>query len=348
VTVLDTHPSSPAAASLRRPVPARALWVLLGLALLAAAGAASVAFGVRTVGLPDIWSGVTGGTATIAEAAVAQRVPRTVLAMLVGAALGVSGAVMQGVTRNPLADPGILGVTTGAALFVVAGIAFLDLSDPTSYTWVAIAGAACAATFVYAVGSLGRGGATPLKLALAGAATSAASTSLISAILLPRVDVMDSFRFWQIGGVGGAETARTLQVLPFLAVGALVSFAAARGLDSLALGDDLARGLGQHVGRTRLLAAVGAITLAGAATAVAGPIGFVGLAVPHLCRLLVGTDHRWLLPFSAVVGATLLTAADVVGRLVARPSELDVGIVTALLGAPVFIWIVRRQKVRAL
>ena len=274
--------------------------------------------------------------------------PRTVLAMLVGAALAVSGAVMQGVTRNPLADPGILGVTTGAALFVVAGIAFFGLASPTSYIWVAIAGAALAATFVYAVGSLGRGGATPLKLALAGAASSAAFTSLISAILLPRIDVMDSFRFWQIGGVGGAQTEKTLQVLPFLAVGALLSLGTARGLNSLALGDDLARGLGEHVGRTRLLAAVGAVTLAGAATAVAGPIGFVGLAVPHLCRLLVGVDHRWLLPFSAVLGAALLTTADVVGRLVARPAEVDVGIVTALLGAPVFIAIVRRQKVRAL
>ena len=274
--------------------------------------------------------------------------PRTVLAMLVGAALAVSGAVMQGVTRNPLADPGILGVTTGAALFVVAGIAFFGLASPTSYIWVAIAGAALAASFVYAVGSLGRGGATPLKLALAGAASSAAFTSLISAILLPRIDVMDSFRFWQIGGVGGAQTEKTLQVLPFLAVGALLSLATARGLNSLALGDDLARGLGEHVGRTRLLAAVGAVTLAGAATAIAGPIGFVGLAVPHLCRLLVGVDHRWLLPFSAVMGAALLTTADVVGRLVARPAEVDVGIVTALLGAPVFIAIVRRQKVRAL
>ncbi|MEC9051897.1 MAG: iron ABC transporter permease, partial [Actinomycetota bacterium] len=285
---------------------------------------------------------------TIGEAAVAKRVPRTLLAMLVGAALAVSGAVMQGVTRNPLADPGILGVTTGAALFVVAGIAFFGLASPTSYIWVAIAGAALAASFVYAVGSLGRGGATPLKLALAGAASSAAFTSLISAILLPRIDVMDSFRFWQIGGVGGAQTEKTLQVLPFLAVGALLSLATARGLNSLALGDDLARGLGEHVGRTRLLAAVGAVTLAGAATAIAGPIGFVGLAVPHLCRLLVGVDHRWLLPFSAVMGAALLTTADVVGRLVARPAEVDVGIVTALLGAPVFIAIVRRQKVRAL
>lgn len=343
-----TRVPAPAAAPVRRPVPVRLVWVLVGLGLLGLAGAASVAFGVRAVGLDDILSGISGSTGTIAEAAVAKRVPRTVLAMLVGAALAVSGAVLQGVTRNPLADPGILGITTGAALFVVVGIAFLGLSSPSSYVWVAIAGAAVAASFVYAVGSLGRGGATPLKLALAGAATSAAGTSLVSAILLPRIDVMDQFRFWQIGGVGGADTSRTLLVLPFLLGGALVSLAAARGLNSLALGDDVARGLGEKVGRTRLLAAVGGVVLAGAATAVAGPIGFVGLAVPHLCRLLVGIDHRWLLPFSAVMGAALLTAADVVGRLVARPAEVDVGIVTALLGAPVFIWIVRRQKVRAL
>lgn len=346
-TLSDTRVPTPTATS-RRSASSRALWMLIGLVLLGTAAVASVALGVRSVGLDEVVSGVLGSTDTIGEAAVAKRVPRTVLAMLVGAALAVSGAVMQGVTRNPLADPGILGVTAGAALFVVVGIAFLGLADPTSYIWVAIAGAALAAAFVYAVGSLGRGGPTPLKLALAGAACSAAFTSLISAILLPRLDVMDTFRFWQIGGVGGAQTEKTLQVLPFLAVGALLSLATARGLNSLALGDDLARGLGEHVGRTRLLAAVGAVTLAGAATAVAGPIGFVGLAVPHLCRLLVGVDHRWLLPFSAVLGAALLTAADVVGRLVARPAEVDVGIVTAMLGAPVFIAIVRRQKVRAL
>lgn len=332
----------------RRPASVRLVLVLGAVAALCLAGAASVAFGVREVGLADIWSGLTGSTGTVAEAAVAKRVPRTVLAMLVGAALGVAGAVMQGVTRNPLADPGILGVTTGASLAVVSGIAFFGLASPTSYIWVAIVGAAVAATFVYFVGSLGRGGATPLKLALAGAASSAAFSSLISAILLPRLDVMDEFRFWQIGGVGGASTAKTLQVLPFLAIGALVCLAAARGLNSLALGDDVAHGLGEHVTRTRVVAAAGAILLCGAATAVAGPIAFVGLAVPHLCRLLVGIDHRWLLPFSALVGAVLLTTADVAGRLVARPEEVDVGIVTALLGAPVFIWIVRRQRVRAL
>lgn len=343
-----TPTPAPAAASLRRPVPVRAAWVAAGLLALLLAAAASVALGVRTVGLDDLLGGLSGSTATIGEAAVAQRVPRTVLAMLVGAALALSGAVMQGLTRNPLADPGILGVTSGAALAVVVGIAFAGLADPASYAWVAIAGAAATALLVYVIGSMGRGGPTPLTLALSGAAVSAACTSLASAVLLPRVDLAERFRSWQVGGVGGADTSRTLQVLPFLLVGAVLTLFAARGLDSLALGDDLARGLGARVGRTRLLAATGAVVLAGAATAAAGPIGFVGLAVPHLCRLLVGPGHRWLLPASALGGAVLLTAADVLGRLVARPAELDVGIVTALLGAPVFIAIVRRQRVRAL
>ncbi len=336
------------APSARRPVPLRVAWLVVGLVALALVGAASVAFGVRAVSWPDIVAGVGGASDTLARAAVLQRVPRTVLAMVVGAALGLAGAVMQGVTRNPLADPGILGVTTGASLAVVVGLAFFGLTAPATVIWVAILGAAAAAVLVYSIGSLGRGGATPLKLALAGAATSAAFSSLISAVLLPRVDALTDFRFWQIGGVGGASFPRIAQVLPFLVVGALVCTVMARGLNSLALGDDVAAGLGEHVGRTRVLAAAGAILLAGAATAVAGPIGFVGLAVPHLCRLLVGVDHRWLLPFSTVVGAVLLTAADVIGRLVARPAEVDVGIVTAIIGAPIFIWIVRRQKVRAL
>jgi iron complex transport system permease protein len=332
----------------RRPLPVRVAWLLVAVLGLGLIGAASIAFGVRAVTWPDVVGGLSGSSDTIAEAAVLKRVPRTVLAMLVGAALGLAGAVMQGVTRNPLADPGILGVTTGASLAVVSGIAFFGLSAPATVTWVAIGGAAAAAVLVYTVGSLGRGGATPLKLALAGAASSAAFSSLISAVLLPRIDALTQFRFWQVGGVGGAEPGRVLQVLPFLAVGAAVCVLSARGLNSLALGDDVAAGLGAHVGRSRLVAAGGAILLCGAATAVAGPIGFVGLAVPHLCRLLVGLDHRWLLPASAVAGAALLTGADVIGRLVARPAEVDVGIITAIVGAPIFIWIVRRQKVRAL
>ncbi|WP_460839513.1 FecCD family ABC transporter permease [Nocardioides marmoraquaticus] len=332
---------------------ARTLWLLVALALLLAAALASVALGARVMGLQEVLDGLRGvltgdDAGGVAQAAVEKRVPRTLLAVLVGAALGASGAVMQGITRNPLADPWILGVTPGASLAVVTGIAFFGLASPATYIWVAIAGSAAAACFVYAVGSLGRGGATPLKLALAGAASSAAFTSLISAILLPRIDVMTQFRFWQIGGVGGAGWTKLGQVLPFLVVGALLCLVCARGINSMALGDDVAAGLGERVARTRALAGLGAVTLCGAATAVAGPIAFVGLVVPHLCRLLIGVDHRWLLPSSMVLGAALLTTADVVGRVVARPSEVDVGIVTAFIGAPVFIWIVRRTKVRAL
>ena len=325
---------------------------LVGLALatgvLAVLVVLSVTLGVRDVSWADLRAALGGLDENVSQAAVHKRLPRTLLAVLVGAALGLAGAVMQGVTRNPLADPGILGVTSGASLAVVSGIAFLGLSSPTGYIWVAIAGAAASAVLVYVVGSLGRGGATPLKLALAGAATTAAFSSLISAILLPRIAVMDSFRFWQIGGVGGASTAKILTVLPFLVVGTVVCLVVARGLNALALGDDLAAGLGERVALTRAAAATGAVLLCGAATAVAGPIGFVGLVVPHACRLVAGTDHRWLLPLSMVVGAALLTAADLVGRLVARPAEVDVGIITALVGAPVFIVIVRRMRGRAL
>lgn len=326
----------------------RLAWLVGAVAVVALLCVASVAFGVRQVSATEILAALGGDADGVAHAAVIARIPRTVLALLVGAALAVSGTAMQAVTRNPLADPGILGVSAGAALAVVLGIAFFGLVDPYAHMGVAIAGSAVAAVFVYAVGSLGRGGATPLKLALAGAAIAAALTSLVSAVLLPRVDLMETFRFWQIGGVGGATWERIGIVLPVLVVGAVVCLVTARGMNSLALGDDLAAGLGENVFRTRLIAAGGAVILCGAATAIAGPIAFVGLVIPHFCRLLAGTDHRWLLPFSAVTGAGLLVAADVVGRVIARPSEIEVGIITALIGAPFFIWIVRRQRVREL
>jgi iron complex transport system permease protein len=338
----------PAAAATRQRAAYRPVWLGVAVALVAASAVASVAVGVAGVGWHDIVRGLSGDDSTLGSAAVVKRLPRTVLALLVGAALGLAGAVMQGITRNPLADPAMLGITNGASLAVVSGIAFFGLRSPQTYLWVAIAGAAVTALFVYAVGSMGRGGATPLKLALAGAATAAALASLVSAVLLPRIQAMNQFRFWQVGGVGGADWHRIGLMLPLLAVGALLCVASARGLNSLALGDDVAAGLGEHVGRTRLVAGAGAVVLCGAATAIAGPIAFVGLIVPHACRLLVGVDHRWLLPACVVVGAGLLTLADVVGRVIARPEEVEVGIVTALIGAPVFVWIVRRTKVRAL
>ncbi len=335
-------------ARVRRPATVRVGWLLATVGVLALALGASLAFGNRPVTPAELAAALAGHDATIGEAAVRARIPRTVLGALVGAALGIAGAVMQGVTRNPLADPGILGVANGAALAVVTGIVFLGLSNPYAYVGVALAGAAAAAVLVYLIGSLGRGGATPLKLALSGAAVSAAFASLIGALLLPRVDAMQVFRFWQVGGIGGADIGRIGVVAPFFAVGALLCLLTARGLDLLALGDDVAAGLGAHVLRTRLVAAGGAVLLCAAATAIAGPIGFVGLVVPHVCRLLMGSDHRWLLPFSAVGGAVLLLAADVVGRVILPPQEVEVGIVTAVIGAPVFIAIVRRRKVRAL
>ena len=340
----------PGAAVRWRPARVRLAWIIGGTAALGALVVVSVAFGTRGVSFTDVVGALTGTGRgdELGRAAVEKRVPRTVLAILVGASLAVAGTTMQAVTRNPLAEPGILGVSSGAALAIVIGIATFQLSDPYGFVAVAVIGSAGAAALVYAIGSLGRGGATPLKLALAGAAMSAAFTSLVNAILLPRVDVLSSFRFWQIGGVGGATWDRLGVAAPFLALGLAICLLNARGMNMLALGDDLAAGLGAQVARTRLASAVGAVILCGTATAFAGPIGFVGLVVPHVCRLVVGTDHRWLLPSCAVGGAALLVGADVLGRVIARPDEIEVGIVTAVVGAPVLIWVVRRQKLREL
>ena len=326
----------------------RSLWLMALVVLLGGLGALSVTIGSRDVAWADIAAALAGGQDTIGQAAVALRIPRTLLAVLAGSALGLAGAVMQGVTRNPLADPGILGVNTGASLAVVIGVAWFNISSADAYIWTAIVGAGLTAAFVYTIGSMGRGGATPLKLALAGVATSIAFSSLVTAVVLPRNDIAGGIRSWQIGGVGGATFERILPVMPFLAVGLAIGLLSARRLNSLALGDDLAAGLGERVALARAVAALGAILLCGATTAVCGPIGFLGLVVPHLCRLLVGPDYRWLLPFSTLGGACLLLAADIAGRIIARPAELDVGIVTAFIGAPFFVWVVMQQRIREL
>ncbi|MDP5307311.1 FecCD family ABC transporter permease [Paracoccus spongiarum] len=340
---------APVVAAPRASPAAARLAALIGLALcVALLGALSIAVGARAVGWPDLLAGLTGGTETIGQAAVALRIPRTLMACAAGAALALSGAIMQGITRNPLADPGILGINNGAALAVVIGIAWFGLASPASFVWLAILGAGITAGFVYAVGSLGRGGATPLKLALAGAATSVAFSSLTLAVVLPRADIAGGVRSWQVGGVGGMTPDRIHLVLPVLLAGFALAMLSARRLNMLALGDEVAAGLGERVAAARAMAALAAIMLCGATTAVCGPIGFVGLVIPHVCRLLLGVDHRWVLPASALGGAALLTASDILGRLVARPAELEVGIVTALIGAPVFIAIVRRHRVRAL
>lgn len=319
-------------------------FTLLGICALVAC-VCSVMFGVRSISVADTVSALGGATFTPGEAVAWTRIPRTVMAFTVGAALAMAGTTLQAVTRNPLADPGIFGVLAGAALAVCVGIAFANLSRPLPTMITAIIGAFAAAVFVYSVGSLGRGGATPLKLALAGAATTAALTSLTSAIVLPRSEVLDQFRFWQIGSVGGARWDTLATAAPLLLVGTLLVAATAAGLNALALGDDTASSLGIPVVRTRLTATIGAVILCGTATALAGPIGFIGLIVPHFLRLFLGTDYRVLLPASLLAGAVVLAAADTIGRLVGHPSEVAVGIVTPMIGAPVFIWLARRVKV---
>jgi iron complex transport system permease protein len=323
----------------------QAAWLLVAVVVLAAVCAASLAIGARGLSLATVWQAlIQFDPASGDHAVVHARIPRTVLGLLAGGALGLAGAAMQGVARNPLADPGILGLNAGAALAVVTGIYVFGISTLSGYIWFAFIGAAAAAVVVYAVASLGRDGATPVKLALAGAALSAGLFSLMNVILVSSQDTLDRFRFWQVGSIGGRDWSVLLPALPFLAIGAVIILAGGRILNSLALGDDIARGLGQNVALTRGITGLGIVLLCGAATALAGPIGFVGLVVPHAVRSLTGPDYRWILPFSLVSAPVLLITADVIGRVVLLPGEVQAGIMTALVGAPVFVWLIRRGK----
>ncbi|GAA0943202.1 iron chelate uptake ABC transporter family permease subunit [Kribbella koreensis] len=317
--------------------------VLLGAVLL------SLVAGNQWFGPHDVFVAAADFTGSDTDRVIRYlRFPRTAVGLLAGAALGLAGAVMQGITRNPLADPGILGVNAGAALAVVAAIGLLGVQSLTGYVWFAMGGALVATVVVYLVGSVGRGGATPVKLALAGAALSALLGSVTSAITLLDLSTLNEFRFWVVGSLTLATSAIVAQALPFIAVGIALALALGRSLNQLALGDDLAATLGTRIWVVRLLAALAVMLLAGTATAMAGPIAFVGLAVPHVARALVGADYRWILPYSLVLAPTVLLLADVTGRLVARPDELQVGIITALIGAPLFIALVRRRKLAEL
>jgi ABC-type Fe3+-siderophore transport system permease subunit len=345
VTATTVAPA-PAGAMSRTPWPRRPLGLLLLLVLLIAACLASIAVGTRSIGLGDVWRSLFDSGLRSEEAVIVRqlRVPRTILGLLVGLALGVSGALMQGHTRNPLGDPGLLGVTAGASLAVVASIALLDISSPSGYVWFAFLGALAGTVLVYAIGSAGRGGATPVTLALAGAALSALLYGLVRAVLVSDQQTLDSFRFWVVGSLAGRGADVAWQVGPFVVLGLVLALANSPALNLLGLGEDIARGLGQRIWLARVVGLTAITLLCGAATAACGPIAFVGLVVPHAVRAVTGPDHRWLIPCSGLAGATLLLVADVVGRVVARPGELQVGIVLALIGAPFFIALVRRRR----
>lgn len=342
-------PAPPAYAHARRSRQLAAGLVFLAL-LLALMALASLAVGARAIPLGDVIATLLDPAAEGTNATILRdlRVPRTLLALLVGAAIGLSGAIMQGVTRNPLADPGLLGINAGAALFVVLGISVFGLATLTAYVWLGFLGAAVATVLVYAVASLGREGATPVKLALAGAAITAAFGSLTTGVLMTDSVTLDAFRFWQVGSLAGRGTDILVSVTPFLLAGIALALVTGRLLDAMALGDDIARGLGQRVMLSRAVAALSWIVLAGAATAAAGPIAFVGLTVPHAARAITGPSYRWILPYSALLAPILLLGSDIVGRVLAPPGEVQVGIVTAALGAPLFIVLVRRRRLAEL
>ena len=330
----------------RRPASA----VAAALATVVVAGVAlSLTVGSRGIPLDEVWAALTTvEAANPDQAVVSARVARTLVGLLAGGALGLAGATMQGLTRNPLADPGLLGVNAGAALAMVLAISVFGVTALGGYVWFAFVGAAIAAVAVHAVAGLGHGGATPVKLAVAGAALTAGLSSWTTALLLTDRQTLDTFRFWQVGTVGGRALEVVWPVLPFLVVGAVLALVGGRLLNVLALGDDLARGLGRRAGADRVVAGLAIVLLCGGATALAGPVVFVGLLAPHLARMLVGADYGRILPTSLALGAALVVLADTAGRVVLPPTEVQVGIMTAVVGVPLFLALVRRGRMGAL
>ena len=319
------------------------------LALLFIFAIFSISFGAKQIAFSKVIEVLLGKDSDSIEATIIlQRVPRTVFGILAGGALGISGALMQSITRNPIADPSILGVNTGASLFVVAGIAFLNITAAYQYIWLAIIGAGITAFFVYLVASIGKDGATPLKLALSGAAVSIVLGALVSTIMLPDDRVLQAFRFWQVGSIGSATWDNISLISPFLIMGFIISMFISRYLNNLALGDEAATALGTNVVITRSVGALASVLLCGATTALAGPIGFVGLIVPHLIRLIYGSEMEKILPLSFLGSGILLLVSDLIGRIIGSPGETEVGIITAVLGAPVFIFAIRKGRVKSL
>ncbi|MFI7329007.1 FecCD family ABC transporter permease [Streptomyces rubiginosohelvolus] len=334
--------------------PARwrpALLVAALAALLAVLCLLSIGLGALSIPPGDVIKALTGQPTgpRIEDVIWSVRIPRTALGLAAGAALGLSGCVMQALTRNPLADPGILGVSAGAAFAIVIAAGVAGIGSLFGYIWFAFAGAMAASVVVYLLGRMGRSGSTPVKLALAGVAVTAVLSSLTSAVVLTDPAALDRFRFWSAGSLADQEASTVLRVLPFLGLGALLALASAPALNSLALGDDVAASLGRKLGLVRLQGVVAVTLLTGAAVAVIGPVVFIGLVVPHVARVLaqyagLGPDHRWLLPLSAALAAGLLLGADILGRVIARPVEVQAGIIVAFIGGPFFIALVRRRR----
>ena len=320
------------------------------IAILIVAVLLSLGVGARAIAPADVLQALTAPDADNPDHTVilSQRVPRTVIGLLAGAALALAGTVMQGLTRNPLADPGLFGVNAGAAVAVLAAVTVLGIATPTGFVWFAFAGAAAAAVIVALIGSRGPDGGNPAKLALTGAAVTAGLTAVTLMILTTDRQALDVYRYWSVGGLTARGLDAVAAVIAPIAVGLVLAGLCARGLDLMALGEDTATGLGHNVARTRGLGILAIVLLCGGATAIAGPIVFLGLLVPHLLRALVGSDYRRLLMIGAPAGAAVLLLSDVMGRLIAPPGEVQAGLVVAFVGAPLLIWLVLRRAQVAL
>lgn len=304
-----------------------------------------LAAGSRDLALSEVLNALTHRGENDASIIVwEQRIPRTLLGVLVGAALGVGGALAQGITRNPLADPALIGVSSGAALAIVLGSFVFGVTTLAPQILLGTVGAAVVGGAVLSLAGYGRGGMAPTSLALVGLSMSALIVAIISVMVLLDAQTLDEYRYWLVGALAGKGAPTVTVVAPVILTGLLATLLAVRGLDALALGEDVARGLGVRVGGARLLSGLGVVLLTSTAVAAAGPISFVGLVVPHVARAITGPRHGWLLPYAALLGASLLVAADVVGRLVVRPAELQVGVVTALVGAPLVLILLKRSK----
>lgn len=306
----------------------------------------SIAVGSRDIPLPTVLDALFAYDDSNDHAIIQSlRLPRTVLGLMVGAALGISGALIQALTRNPLADPGILGVNAGASFFVLIAVGYFGFTSLDAYIWFAFLGAVVTTVVVYLVGSAGRGGATPISLTLSGVAIGAILAGVSTALTLLNPSAFDRMRHWGAGALSGGNYDTVITVAPFVVVGLVLAALMARPLNAVALGDDLAKALGANILRVRTIVVVAVTLLAGGATAAAGPIGFVGLMVPHVARWIVGPDQRWIFAYTLVLAPVLLLVSDVVGRIVMRPGEIQVAIVTAFVGAPVLILLARRRKV---
>lgn len=344
---MSVRREKPALRIMFRSAGARMFALVAAVGLLGVVSVLSLRFGSVPVTTADAVDALLRYSADSYEQTVVRflRVPRTIIGLGVGAALAVAGAAMQATTRNPLADPSILGVNAGAAFGVVTAVYFGHMTHPLQFVWFAFAGGLLAAVAAYVIGSAGSGGATPVKLALAGVVVSALLNSWLTGLLLLSRETLDVVRFWLAGSLAGRDLSIFYAVLPFLLVGVAGMLLAADQLNVLSMGEDTARALGMRTGRTRFVIAGLGVLMVGAAVAAAGPIGFVGLAVPHIVRGLTGPDYRWVLPYCVVIGPLMLLSADILGRVIARPSEVQVGIVTAMVGAPFLIALARRRRV---